>query len=133
MFCTTTTPYLSDRRDLLLRDSGAFVKDASQTSVSQVKRLNFTDLRLGCIEGDGFGRNAGPEQREGLHVAPPLRNLSNGDIGVSTKNLIVKRFEIPCSQTDTIKSLINSTTTRNTSSTRRTSRIKAHVDTPILI
>lgn len=114
------------------------MKGAPQTSLSQVKRLRSfnllhfytTDLRLGRIEGDGFGRNAGPEQREGLHVAPPLCNLSDGDIGVSPENLIVKRFEIPCGQTDTISSLINN---HKYFSKRPTSRMKAHVGPSLFI
>lgn len=71
---------------------------ASGTETSRFQHLYTTDLTLSCIEGDGLCSHAPPDQSEGLHVASPLCNLSNGDVGVRAKNLIVKRVEIPCSQ-----------------------------------
>lgn len=72
-----------------------------------------TDLRLSCIEGNGLCGDPRPEQSEGLHVASPLCNLSNSNVGVWAKNLIVKRLEIPCSQNKTDDQLIHCTKTTN--------------------
>ena len=60
-----------------------------------------TDLSLSCVESDGLRRDSPEEQRERLHVASPLGGLYNSDVGVGAKDLIVKGFEIPCSQKKT--------------------------------
>jgi len=60
--------------------------------------FNVTDLRLGCIEGDGLCRDSPPKQSEGLHAALPFSDLCNSDVGVWAKDLIAERYEVTCKQ-----------------------------------
>lgn len=57
--------------------------------MSGVTGLSVSDLRLSCIEANGFRGNSPPEQSEGLHVADPLCNLGDGDVGVRAENFPV--------------------------------------------
>ncbi len=58
-------------------------------SVTEFQNFYATDLRLICTEGDGLCGDSPPEQSEGLHVAPPLCDLSDSDVSVVAKNFMV--------------------------------------------